>query len=165
MLVENLNRPFHHAGGLFIGSALLLQRFTFAGQAYLNGVTRLDRLDKAQVFHPVVGNNRADAGVNKQPRCGRNQEITVHHTLAKNRLRRANFVHMGVEVVAAQAGKIDDIGFRQGTARRKQAVTRLQLLEVFTEGMDAIFLYLCATHPLLANGGQHGRTALNGRAL
>ncbi len=125
MLVEDLHRPFHHSGGFFLGSALFLQRFTFTGQAHLNGITRLDRLNKAQVFHAVVGNNRPNPGIDKQPRRGGNQEITVYHALTKNRLRRANFVHMGVEMIPAQAGKIHDIRFRQGTTRGQQAVARL----------------------------------------
>ncbi len=165
MLVENLHRPFHYAGRFFLGSALFLQRFAFTGQAHLNGVARFDRLNKAQVFHAVVGNHRPNACVDKQPGRGGNQEITVHHALAKNRLRRANFVHMGVEMIPAQAGKIHDIRFREGTARSQQAVAWLQLLEVFAERMNAILLHPRATYPLFADGGEHGRAALNGRAL
>ncbi len=165
MLVEDLNRPFHHAGWFFLGTALFLQRFTLAGQTHLNGIARFNRLDKAQVFHAVVGNDRPNARINEQPCRGGNQEVAVHHALAKDRLCRADLVHMGVKVVAAQAGKIHDVRFRQGAARRQQAVARLQLLKVFAERMHAIFLHRCATHPLLADGGQHGWTALNRGAL
>ena len=89
----------------------------------------------------------------------------MNHPFAKDRLCRTNLVHMGVEVISAQTGKVHNIRFRQGATRRQQAVARLQLLKVFAERMHAIFLHGCAAHPLLANGRQHGRTALNRRAL
>ncbi len=125
MLVENLNRPLYHAGRFLLGGTLFLQRFTFAGQAHLNGVARLDRLDKAQVFHTVVGNHRPDARVDKQSRRGGDQEVAVDHAFAKDRLCRTDLVHMGVEMVSAQAGKVHNVRFREGAARRKQAVARL----------------------------------------
>ncbi len=165
MLIENLNRPFDHAGGFFIRRTLFLQGFTFAGQPHLNGIARFNRLDKAQVFHAVVGDHRPHTCINKQPGGSGNQEVTVYHPLAKDRLRCANFVHVSIEMIPAQAGKVNDIGFRQGSARRQQAVARLQFLEVFAERMNAIFMHRRAAYPLFADGGQHGRAALNGGAL
>ncbi len=58
----------------FIGAALTFDRFTLTGQANLNGVARFDRLNKAQVFHPIVGDNRPDAGIDEQPGRGGDQK-------------------------------------------------------------------------------------------
>lgn len=52
VLVKDLNGPFDHAGRLLIGGPLFLQRFTFTGEAHLNGIARLNRFDKAQVSMP-----------------------------------------------------------------------------------------------------------------
>lgn len=101
----------------FIGAALTFDRFTLTGQANLNGVARFDRLNKAQVFHPIVGDNRPDAGIDEQPGRGGDQEIAVDHPLAKNRLGGGDFVHVRVEMIAAQAGEVNDIRFGQGSAR------------------------------------------------
>ncbi|MNP50483.1 hypothetical protein D3C76_1447510 [compost metagenome] len=68
-------------------------------------------------------------------------------------------------MIAAQAGKINDIRFGHRTTRSQQAVARLQLFEVFAERMNAVFLHLRATYPLLADGGQHRRAALDCGAL
>ena len=88
VLVENLHRPFHHAGGFLIGAALTFDRFPLTGQANLNGVSRFDRLNKAQVFHAVVGDNRPDAGIDEQPGRSGDQEITVDHPRRKSTRRR-----------------------------------------------------------------------------
>ena len=144
---------------------LRLTDFLFAGQPYLKGIANLHRLDKAQVFHTVVGNHRPDARINKQPGGGRNHKVAVRDPLAKQRFGRADLVHMGIEVVATQAGKIDDIGLGHGTPRRQQAFAQAQLLEIFAERMYRLFNHRRAAYPLTADCRQHGRTALNGRAL
>jgi hypothetical protein len=66
VLVEDLNRPFHHAGRFSSALRCFFSVLRF-GQAHLNGIARFNRLDKAQVFHAVVGDNRPDARINKQP--------------------------------------------------------------------------------------------------
>ena len=89
----------------------------------------------------------------------------MHHALAENGIGCCNLVHMGVEVVTAEAGKVNDIRFGQCTTWRQQAVARLDLFEVFTKRVNTIFLYPSATHPLLAYRREHGWAALNGGAL
>ena len=117
VLVENLHRPFHHAGSFLLGATLTFNGFPLTGQTHLDGVSRLDRFNKAQVFHAVVGDNRPDAGIDEQPGRGGDQEIAVDHPLAKNRLGGGDFVHVRVEMIAAQAGEVNDIRFGQGSAR------------------------------------------------
>ncbi len=165
MLVEYLYRPLHHPGRFLLGATLALHRFTLAGQTHLNGVARLHRFDKAQVFHAIVGDNRPDAGIDKQPGCRGDQEVTVDHALAKNGVRGGNFVHMGIEVIAAEAGKIDDIRFGQGATRGQQAIARLDLFKIFTERMNTVLADFGAANPLQTDGGQHRRAALNRGAL
>ena len=58
----------------------------------------------------------------------------MHHALAENGIGCCNLVHMGVEVVTAEAGKVNDIRFGQCTTWRQQAVARLDLFEILWNG-------------------------------
>ncbi|MNC18602.1 hypothetical protein D3C75_665070 [compost metagenome] len=83
------------------------------------------------------------------------------HALAKERLCRADFVDMRVEMVAAEVGEIDNIGFGNGAAGGQQTLANDQLFKMFTERMNRIFFDCRAIAPLFAHCGQHRRAALN----
>ena len=89
----------------------------------------------------------------------------MDHPLAENRLGGGDFVHVGVEMVAAQTGEVNDIRFGQRTARGQQTVAGLDLFEIFAKRVNAIFAHLGAAYPLLADGRQHRWAALDGGAL
>ncbi|MCY1401488.1 hypothetical protein D9M71_166070 [compost metagenome] len=72
---------------------------------------------------------------------------------------------MHIEVVARQAAEVDQVGLGDGAAVGQQRFADLQVFEVAAERVHFGLDDLGATHVFAGNSRQHGRRALNSRAL
>ena len=89
----------------------------------------------------------------------------MYHALTKNRFGSGNFIHMCIEMITAEASKVNNIGLCHCAAGSQQAVAWLQLLKIFAKRMNTIFFDFRTTHPLFTDSGKHRRTTLNSGSL
>ena len=78
---------------------------------------------------------------------------------------RRDLVGMGIEIIPADPGKIDDVRFGDGAAVGGQGVADRQFFEILAEGVDPVFRLGGAFHPLAGDMGEGGGRALQGGAL
>src|SRR5699024_1652129 len=165
MLIEYLYSPFHHTCWFFFCATLFFQRLALTGETHLDGIAWLYGFDKTQAFQPVVSNDRTDTGIDKQTRSRRKHKIPMHHPPTENRFGSSNLIHMCIEMIAAEASKVNNIGLCHCAAGSQQAVAWLQLLKIFAERMNTIFFDFRTAHSLFTDSGKHRRTTLNSGSL
>ena len=87
--------------------------FILNSQADTNGSTRVDRLREPRLLNPVIQQNWTFFGIHKRPAACSAGSSHVQLGLRKW-FRQAGFIDMGIEMVPADIGKIDNVRFGNG---------------------------------------------------
>ena len=105
VLVGHLGVPAHLA---VAGSGT--QGFLLAGQADFQRVAVVDGFGEAQVIDAVVGENRAEVGIDKQARGERHDQVAVRDAAVEERIFCSGLlVGVRIECIAGEFGKVLNI--------------------------------------------------------
>ena len=137
-----------------------------AGQPNFQLVAHIDRLRESQVVEPVIRQHRSKIRLHEQPGRHRYDKIAVCDTCFEKRVFRSQLViHVRIEFVAAEFGKILDILYRYFSRCGVVRVADLKFFEVFCKRMRLIDMLFAAAYPASRYLAERRWRPLQGSAL